>query len=352
MKRLIGFLLALLLAAPAAFAQLPTGSFTHPEIGEFLSVFYVEGMPRFSIYDYPYYEILDPGASYRGMEPGYRDRVEETSLSPEEVLTKVFLNSIEGETMFYTGINAQYAAVLNELALENRVKAILLLNGFEGAQGYRQLSDLAGFDAKEMQRLGESYQDYQVKIRDKVYPFRLLAMFFAGPDFQERYSFIKTEQGWRLLFITKEYTDDYMARGSYIHGFTGSEFQDIEEKKTETLLGTAFGMEEAQAAEAVRVFLGRETIDLQDGTISDAVIFRLPAQADFTFDSQGLSGIRYTFQGAEAYYSAFISLYTRFFDPVSIGADNRMCWSLNDVAYELIYDEVAPVLQIAPVRAD
>lgn len=355
MKRFICLLLVLLLLVPAAMAQLPSGSFTHPEIGEFLTMNFADGMPFFSIYDFLYYQVQSPMQPYRGLTSGYRDDISQAVLDPAYVLTQVFSHPQEGEAMYYTGINARYAAGLNQLPLEQRVQAMLSLNGFEGAEGQQALLAYPGFEGLAEETSAGDFQQFQVQIGDMVYPYRLLSLMFKAGDhqqFHERYSFVKTQQGWRLLFITQEYTDDYMARGNYIHGTTGAMLADIQQKKQEAMLGTAFGMQQAEAQTAMAEALSNDNISLVDGALGEAVLFRLPAKAAFTFEKEGLSAIQYSFTGAEAYYSIFLSLYTRFSDPVSISQDGRMRWSLNDVVMELVYDQVTPTLSMWPVKEE
>ena len=95
---------------------------------------------------------------------------------------------------------------------------------------------------------------------------------------------------------------------------------------------------------------GRENA-LSEGnkiSVQDTSIFRLPAELTYTYNKkQWLSSIEYRLQSNEAFYSAFISLYMRYYDPTD-SSENRFSWSLPDTLIELYYEENMPMIRLTP----
>ncbi|HPY95359.1 MAG TPA: hypothetical protein PLR12_08015, partial [Clostridia bacterium] len=73
----------------------------------------------------------------------------------------------------------------------------------------------------------------------------------------------------------------------------------------------------------------------------------IPAQVRYTFDQDGLIAARYLFVNEQVYYSALISLYMRFGDPVEVKEDGSISWSTNDTLIRLLYDKTAPALEVS-----
>ena len=75
--------------------------------------------------------------------------------------------------------------------------------------------------------LNKNIENIVVKIRNNIYPYRVLQFYFEEDDaygyFNERYAFVETKgRSWVLLRIAKEYDIAYAQRSKYIHGLSGS----------------------------------------------------------------------------------------------------------------------------------
>ena len=353
-KRICSALIMLLVFSmvTGASAAAGTASFTHPELGEFLTITFVNGVPSFSIYGFNYYEVLDPAVPYRGMNVNAMDIVHKGMTALPDSLNKL-LDSVEGLTgdevpfdFIYAGMPEEYARVLEGLPRDERVKALQLLGGFEGKNGYKKLKKFTGFEDADVVYLEEAHVDFTARVGNKTYPYRVLMFHFSQEDwveYNERYCYLKVGENWKLARITKEYTDDYSARGSYMHGLSGSDPLMMEEVNFDAMRGTSFGMARGDIENA-------EGVKARDGsiTVNDITVFRLPATVEFGFKSGKLSRVEYTLKNVQSYYAAFISLYTRYSDPTSINENSDIVWSLNDMTISLNYSDTAPTVAFAP----
>lgn len=349
MKRLAALAAALMLMIPAGGLAMTSG-FTHPEMGELLTVKFDNGMPSFSIYDFPYYIVADPAAPLRGIEANFTTLPNKNMLDIDEALKQFFASFDKPEysiyQLVYTGVSADYKDALGALPADERIEAVKLLNGFGGAGGYALLKGFAGFEGAEVDALAASHMDYHVKIGKEVYPYRVLSFHFEGDDwvaFTERYAFIQVKGKWKLSRTATEFTDDYLFRGKYIHGISGSEPAALAKINDQVLRSTAWGMSAQQVATQEGVSASADGVH-----VADVQAFRIPAKLDYSFGAEGLNEVRYTFGSREAYFSAFLSLYTRYSDPITIDEQANMTWSLNDMLVTLTFDEASPVVSFTP----
>lgn len=348
-KRAITLALALvLLAAPALAAFKGSMTFTHPEIGEPLSIYFINGMPLFKIYGFTYYHVVDPAQAYRGLMANRIPELQEGLPTAQETLT-AFLMDVTGQTgqgaiYDYTNDFAAYADSLNALTLEDRVRALLLLNGFEGPSGYEQLAQMPGFENMDFSALAETFVEYTVNIAGQRYPFRVVQFRVDEGEvheyYLERYSFVMYEGAWRLSRVSKEYADEYAQR-VYIHGLTGYAEDMVYDAAYELLRDNEWGL---SAQEVAKYEGGQPAGDTLD--VPGIDIFRIPADVHYTFDQDGLMAARYQFGNEQAYYSALISLYMRFGDPVEVAEDGNISWSTNDTLIRLLYDQKTPALEV------
>lgn len=348
-KHLVLFMALLLCLSVVHTGVAMTSGFTHPEIGELLTVTFEEGLPSFSIYDFPYYVVADPANAMRDIKANFTTLPHPDMMDVDTALER-FYQSLSKPylaiyTLVYTGVAAPYADALNALPLKERIEAIKLLNGFGGAGGYEALKGYAGFEQADVAAMAASHMDYHVKIGDQVFPYRVLPFHFEGEDwvsFTERYAFLQVQGEWKLSRTATEYTDDYLFRGKYIHGITGSEPEALAETNGPLLRDMTFGMTPDQVAALENVPAANEI------TVPDVVAFRIPATLHYAFGKDGLEKISCTFDSREAYFSAFLSLYMRYSDPVTIAENYDMTWSLNDMLITLTYDEDSPVVSFQP----
>jgi len=354
MKRSIGILALILVMMLTGSALMESVSFTHPEIGEFLTISFKGHLPSFSIYDFTYYEMVDSETAWRGMHANAAKLVNNKMLALDESLEYLF-DSVEGLTedlppvdFMYTGLLADYGPQLQALDRGDRIRAIKILGGFEGAKGYRQLNKIAGFEDLDVQPLEENHVEFTVKADNRKYAYRSL-MFHVDDgnwiEYNERYTYLKVSGTWKLARITKEYTDDYRTRGVYLHGMTGSDPAEIAAVNEEALLNLAFGAKLQEAEEVLNTKADKNEIIL-----ADASIYRLPAPATLVFKSGRLSKISYALKNEQAFYSAFISLYTRYSDPVVVDEQGSMSWSTNDLLISLNKNGDMPELVFEPYQ--
>ena len=162
-------------------------------------------------------------------------------------------------------------------------------------------------------------------------------------EYNERYFFLKVDGAWRLARVAREYTDDYSARGKYIHGLAGSQQEVLEEITYESLRGAAFGMTTADVETL-------ENKQAQGNTlrVDDIAVYRLPATIEYQFSNDKLSGVTYTLRNIQSFFAAFISLYTRYSDPITVNVNGYVTWSLNDMTISLNYIDESPTLVFAP----
>ncbi len=350
LKRTLALALTLmLLASPALAVFKGSMTFTHPEIGEPLSIYFINGMPLFKIYGFTYYQVVNPAQPYRGLTVNRIPELQEDLPTAPEALAAFFLD-VTSETgqsaaFDYTEDFAEYADSLNALPLEDRVRALLLLNGFEGPTGYDRLAAVPGFEAKDLSAFKENYVEYTVNTAGRRYPFRVVQFRVDEGEvheyYLERYSFVMLEGQWRLTRVTKEYADEYAQR-VYIHGLTGYAEDMVYDAAYELLRQNEWGMAAQEVAKYEGAQPAGNTLDVQG-----IDIFRIPAQVRYTFDQDGLCAARYLFGNEQAYYSALISLYMRFGDPVEVKEDGSISWSTNDTLIRLLYDKTAPTLEVS-----
>ena len=354
MKRFLKALLVVLLV----FSMIPSAlaakvGFTHPEIGELIVLDFNHDMPYFDIYGFTQYMVMDPETAYRGMKANQTDLINRDMVGFSDSLSLLF-ESLEGKSsqpvplLFeYEGSLKDYSFELSELPVAQRIDAIKLLGGFEGAEGYSQLKNLAGFEMADISALEAGHIDYTVDVDGKTYPYRVLMFYFEEDDWEqlyfERYCYFKVGREWKLGRITKEYYSDYRQRVQYIHGMAGTKPDTLQDAYTEVLRGSNWHMTPNEIA-------ARENAGLADSaiTVEDTSIFRLPASVTFNFNKEWLSGVEYTLMNSQSYYSAFVSLYIRFYDPITINSNKDMTWSLQDSLITLKYDDIAPTITITP----
>lgn len=351
MRRPIALALSVLLClTPVLSGQAMISGFTHPELGELLTVQFDNNMPSFSIYDFPYYVVANSAAPLRGMKANFTTLPHKDMLSMDTALEMLFESLTHPDyslySLVYTGLNEEHAQALSKLPVDQRIQAIKLLNGFGGAQGYAGLKDFAGFEAADVGSLSASHLDYQVKIGKDLYPYRVLTFHFEGEDwvsFNERYGFLWVDGQWKLSRATTEYTDDYLARGKYIHGISGSDPDTMEEVTQEVMRGTRWGM-------TVNEVAALEGINAKGKTLTNPQVeaFRIPAKVQYAFGEEGLNKITYTFSTWEAYFSSFLSLYMRYSDPITIDRKANMTWCMNDMLITLKYNGASPAVTIEP----
>jgi hypothetical protein len=355
MKKTKVILLSLILSLSAAFpamAEIKPVTFTHPELGEIIKVTFSHRMPVITLYGYKYYEIMDTANTLcRGMKTGGMYNVSSKSLTPEAAMA-AFFASVEGRgsepaaTAAYTGVSESYAGALAALPEGQRISALLLLNGFSGLEGYEQLKSVPGFENTDTAALAAGYLDYTVDMYGRRIHYRVLMFSITESDgtfYMERYCFLRPGKVWRLHEITREYVNEYNARTRYIHGVAGSVPDELTDVNAQILRGLEWGM----TPEAIAAL---EKTAVTDGAVSvnDTLLYRQQTRLDCVFTDNGLSGMKYTFTGANAYFAAFVSLYMRYADPAAIDKDNTITWSLENFTITLRYDANSPVLEVTP----
>lgn len=323
--------------------------FTHPEIGEFIVFLNDNDKPFFTIYDFVQYKIMGHSNHYRGMDLSSNKKLPNLESSMNS-----FFDSIEGKStepipvMFeYEGILANYGNYLGSLSREDRIQAIRLMSGFDGVKGFASLKRITGLEDLDIGYLEETYEDYTIDISGKSYPYRVLMFYIEEEDWQEsyyeRYAYIKDGRNWRLLQIVKEYSSEYRQRNKYIHGLSGNISAGYEQVIHDMLRGnTWFSLKSDIAA------LENTISDDNKIYVHDTSVFRLPADLIYTYNKkQWLSSVEYRLQSNEAFYSAFISLYMRYYDPTD-SSENRFSWSLPDTLIELYYEDNIPMMKLTP----
>lgn len=350
--------LMVLLAVSLVFSMIPGASaakvgFTHPEIGELIVLDFNHDMPYFDIYGFTQYMVMDPDTPYRGMKANRPDLINRDMVGLSDSLSMLF-ESLEGNSsqpvplvFEYEGSLRDYAFELSELPAAERIEAIRLLGGFEGAEGYSRLNNIAGFETLDTSSLEAGHMDYTVDVDGKSYPYRVLMFYFEEDDWEqlyyERYCYFKVGREWKLGRITKEYYSDYRQRVQYIHGMPGTQPDTLQDALTQVLRGSDWHMTQSEIAAREGATAAGNSI-----VIEETSLFRIPASVAYNFDRDWLSDIEYTFTNSQSYYSAFVSLYIRFYDPVTINSNKDMTWSLPDSLITLKYDDTAPTITITP----
>lgn len=359
MKKNLIFSLCLIVAVVqclSAFAGAQTANFSHPEVGEFMTVVFDRQSAHFEIYDFTYYLIIDMEKPYRGIMVKAPGLASSDNPSFDEVTNRV-LDTAEGKDGYPVlnsfslyGAVKEYDEALAALNREDKVKALRILNGFDGADGFDALQTIPGFENVSIDELKAKYLDYYVTIGGIRYPYRTQGFFFEEDDwyeyYNEKYSFVQMEGEWRLIRITKEYSDEYKQRSPYVHGLSGSTPDMVAKTNEEALRSVAWGMSKEEAAGVLAASAAGDRIEL-----TEQKLYRLPCRAEFIFDAeQKLDSVRYTFDSAQAFYSAFVSLYIRYFDPVVLDEQGNMQWFQNDMLIDLTYDDHAPTLTFARLK--
>lgn len=356
-KLLLCCLAAIILVMPVcvAFAGADTANFSHPEVGEFMTVWIVDGYAYFEIYGFTYYSILDPATPYRGMYVNQLQLLNERNVNFDksvELLMGTIDNPDYPALSEFTcgGAASAYNEQISKLDLADKIKALRIINGFDGLQGFDQLKTIPGFEQADINALKDTYIDYYVTIDGVRYPYRAQVFFFEERDdlneyYNEKYGYVFADGEWKLIRITKEYADEYKQRSPYIHGISGSMPDMLQETNDEAMRGTRFGMSLSEAEQV----LG---IQAKDGviTINEDKLYRLPCKAVFRFENEQLSKVEYEFDNSQCYYSAFISLYIRYNDPVTLNRNGDMTWCQNEMTLQLNYDENAPTLSFVPAE--
>lgn len=350
-------LTALLLAAILLLAGIQTASalgmtFTHPELGEPMTLGYVNHMPYFKIYGFTYYQIVDPATPHRGLLSNQTALSANKMPTAEESLNAIF-DSVEGKdggvmpvVFAYTGALEPYNEQISALERKDKVRATLLLNGFSGAKGYDAMAKIPGFEEEDFSELKDGYTEFTARVGKKVYPYRVIQFYVEEKDFHEyyfeRYNYIRMDGEWRLLHITKEYADVTMERETYVHGMVGYSAETAYDNIYPAMWDYVWG----DAKEDVATAPGA-VVDGKDYAIADAMLFRIPCGIAFGFDGKELDSITYTFRNEQSFYSAFVSLYIRLADPVFVADNGDITWSLNDTYLYLRYDKQAPTLTVS-----
>ena len=323
--------------------------FTHPEIGEFIVFLNENDKPFFTIYDFVQYKIMSPSSNYRGI-----DLTNNKKMPSFESSMDTFFDSIEGKSeepipvvFEYEGVLADYAYNLDSLSKEDKIDAIRLMAGFDGVKGFASLKKIPGLEDFDISYLEETYEDYTIDISGKSYPYRVLMFYIEEEDWQEsyyeRYAYIKDGRNWKLIQITKEYSSEYRQRNKYIHGLSGYIAADYDQIVHDALRGNTWFSSKEDVAGMENTVIGGDKIIIQK-----ASIFRLHDELTYTYNKkQWLSSIEYRLQNNDAFYSAFISLYMRYYDPTD-SSENRFSWSLPDTLIELYYEDNMPVIRLTP----
>ncbi len=359
MKKTAIFMLCLIMAGVqcfSAFAGAQTANFSHPEVGEFMTVVFDRQSAYFEIYGFTYYSIMDMEKPYRDIAVKAPGKASGDNPSFDEV-TNLVLDTAEGKEGYphlnsfsFYGAAKEYDEALAALSRQDKVKALRILNGFDGAEGFDALPGIPGFENAPVDELKAGYADYYVVIDGVRYPYRTQGFFFEEDDwyeyYNEKYSFVQVEGDWRLIRITKEYSDEYKQRSPYVHGVSGSMPEMIAKTNEEALRNTVFGMDGDEAAKALGASAANDRIELKDQKL-----YRLPCRAEFVLDAEHkLDSVQYVFDSVQAFYSAFVSLYIRYFDPVVLDEEGNMQWFQNDMRISLEYDDNAPTLTFSRLK--
>lgn len=339
-----------------ALATDEAGAFTHPEVGEFMTIHVDNHLADFEIYGFTYYRLIPYEEPYRGLNVNALELINEKNASFEVAMEKL-LDCVDGKmegyppivSFSYTGYALQFEKQLKALDRADQIKALRILSGMDGAQGFQDLKNLPGFENTDISNMVESHQDYFVRINGVRYPYRVMMFFFEEEDwyeyYNERYHFIQVEGEWKLIRIAKEYSDEYSQRSKYIHGFEGTDLALVADTNFEALRGTTWGMSIQQASTLLKAQANEDEIVFEKDQL-----YRVPAKSSYQFGENGLESITYTFDGLQRYYSIFVSLYIRYFDPIEIDENRTITWCQNDMNITLSYDEAAPTLTLSPAE--
>lgn len=356
MKKIITLILILTLAiSSSVFAAPQEKIFTHPELGEQMTAGFENGnRPYFQIYGYYYYRFMGVTEQYRDLNAVADYKKINSQPSSRDAIKKI-ISSIENdksiEKIFLLNNTDEFNEILKELDSDEKVDFISALYGFDGADGYEKLSAKYK-DNPTISALKENYSEYNVKIENKIYPFRVLKIKVVkdkknNDSYFENYSFVKTEDEWRLLNITHEYTNEYKERSKYVHGLASLEPTSAKDI-VESLIGDiTFKTTKNEFSKMLETKINEDSV-----TLKDDEVFGLYTYSTYTFKNDVLDKITYTFANLESYYSCFISLYTRFTEPCEIKEDGTMIWSTNELLIKLTPNEPNPTLEITTIKGE
>ena len=149
MKKIWIASLALILALSVALPAFALGmTFTHPEIGEPMTVSFVNGMPQFKIYGFTYYQIVDPQTPYRGLTANRTPLIGEGMPGLEESVNQMLdsaeaASGREGLSFSAAGVAADYAEQLDRLP-RGEFFCSTVFQGRKGTPSCRASLDLKG----------------------------------------------------------------------------------------------------------------------------------------------------------------------------------------------------------------
>lgn len=359
MKRILAFIIVgLLFVSTNSFAARLSRGFTHPEVGEYLTARIDNRSPSFDIYGFTYYIFPPSSKRYRGCHVNLPSIFNNQYSDASIALTNI-LRSADGELGYakpivfeYRGPEKRFSEQLNNLELKDRVEALLLLNGFEGIDGYQKLeqSKLLGVGV-DLSDYIAAHREYEVVLFDKYYPYRVMSFYFDEGDdksiehYTERYHFLKIKEQWKLYRVVKEYSSYYNQRKVPIYGLTSLE--DNSAIDYDFYLEPMLGFNWGDSLESIQKTLGI-TAQKNKITIDNSEIYRLSAKAELAFSDGQLSSITYRFNSVEAYYSAFLSSYLRYFDPVWVDKSSNMYWCNDTFDIQLNYNYRNPSIIFSP----
>lgn len=355
MKRTWAIVLSMMLMMSflTVHAEERHASFSHPEVGEYMTVDIVDEIPSFQIYGFTYYKFFSPLKTHRGLYANQPEVFSDKLADVDTALRSLF-DSVEGRitdsapvvTFEYTGAQEAYQDALDALDVENRVAAMKILGGFNGEDGYGALKAIPGFENADIDELRAGYRDHYQVVDGARYPYRVLTFAFEEEKWEEayaeRYHFLQKDGRWLLVRTVKEYGSEYPERPEYLHGAMGAEEENLDAPMREMAQGFSWGA----SKDEVEAGLGL-TADGADIKNVEAVLYRLPVTADFHFENGRLQSITYTLKNEQSYYSAFVSTYMRLIDPARVDENGDMLWNLDSFGARLHYDENAPTLTIS-----
>ena len=353
LKNLILIITIVVTLFPYTLAYAATSTFTHPEVGENMTVHINYDGAQFDIYGFPYYVVPSPSRAHRGVKVNKSERINKDNASFDTAITRLF-GSLSGKyknfpapKVFRLGGTAEpYTEAIMALPIEKRLEALKALGGFNGIEGYDALLNYPGFTSDDVATLKQEHREYRVKIRNNIYPYRVLQFYFdeggAYGYFNERYAFVETKgRSWVLIRIAKENTISYAQRSKYIHGLSGSNPEDLKEANNEALYGMSPGMSFNEVLTKTNGVIGKDNTI----TLNDAELYRMPCSLTFHFDKgNGLYKTTYKFTQRQSYYSAFVSLYIRYYDPLVINANKKTAWNLENMLIEINGGTKTPTL--------
>lgn len=333
----------------SALTNMALTGFTHPEIGEFIIYGLENDMPFFTIYGFTQYKVINLEEPYRGIQI-FKDN---KPVTLEDALNKI-IDSINDEdaanhpvVFEHTGLLQEFNEQLKDLPKKDLLKAITLLAGFEGIKALPELQKIKEFSEIDLKYLEENYIDYTIQIDSKTYPFRILMFYIEEENWEEsyfeRYNFIKKENNWIVLNISKEYASDYRMRNKYIHGLPGMTLRMYEEIEHDAFRGHNWFSTQDSVITVEKVTKENNTV-----SVENIEVYRLPADLTYTYQNNWLSKIEYKLHLEQSYYSAIISLYLRYYDPIIMLPNGNMTWELPDMTIELIYRPENSLLVFTP----